>query len=148
MTGKRVLAVLVMAAAVLFLIPGCASSKKPYPGEELMEKISGEWKNTEYDRSTSPARRIIDLQGNLRQYDKTYEEVGERTGLFTIVKAWTESEGWIWFRDTIRYHDTNTTVYELSKLDLQKMDWTILWSEEDFPAEWDAAEYPSYFYRK
>ena len=148
MNGKRVFAVLLMAAAVSFLIPGCASSKKPYPGEDLMELISGEWKNVEFDRSASPARRIIDRQGNLRQYDKTYEDVGERTGVFTIVKAWTESEGWIWFRDTIRYQDTDTVLYELSKLDLRKMDWSILWSEEDFPAEWDAVEYPSYFYRK
>ena len=148
MSRKRVFAILFVTAAVVLLISGCAGSKKPYSNEDLMEKISGEWKNTEYDRSASPARRIIDRQGNLRQYDKTYEDVGERTGRFTITKAWTQSEGWIWFEDTIRYDDTNTTVFELSKLDLQKMDWSLLWSEKDFPAEWDAVEYRSYFYRK
>jgi len=113
-----------------------------------MEKISGEWKNTEYDRSKSPARRIIDRQGNLRQYDKTYEDAEERTGEFTISKAWTESEGLVWFKNTIRYHDSNMVIYELSKLDLEKMDWSLLWAEEDFPAEWDPVEYQAYFYRK
>lgn len=145
--GKLVL-VLVVAVAVLLAVSGCAKAGKSYSKEELMEKLSGEWKNTEYDRSTSPARRIIDMQGNFRQYDKTYKDVDERTGEFTITKAWSESEGLVWFRDKVRYHDSESTVYELSKLDLDKMDWNLLWSEEKFPAEWDAVEYPAYFYRK
>jgi len=57
-------------------------------------------------------------------------------------------EGLVWFEDTIDYDDSDSTAYELSKLDLQKMDWSLLWSEEEFPAEWDAVEYPAYFYRK
>jgi hypothetical protein len=113
-----------------------------------MKKLSGEWKNTEYDRSTSPARRIIDMDGNFRQYDKSYKEENERTGEFTITKAWVESEGVVWFRDKVHYRDSGTTVYELSKLELGKMDWNLLWSEDKFPAEWDAVEYPAYFYRK
>jgi len=148
MIGKRAVAVLYLIVVVLVLFPGCAGSKKPYSKENLMEKISGEWKNTEYDRSKSPARRIIDRQGNLRQYDKTYEDAEERTGEFTISKAWTESEGLVWFKNTIRYHDSNMVIYELSKLDLEKMDWSLLWAEEDFPAEWDPVEYQAYFYRK
>ena len=137
-----------LVAAVLLAVSGCAAIGKSYSKEDLMEKLSGEWKNTEYDRSTSPARRIVDLQGNFRQYDKTYEDMNERSGKFTISKAWSESEGLIWFRDKIYYYDSDATVYELSKLDLNKMDWTLLWLEEKFPAEWDAVEYPSYFYRK
>lgn len=145
--GKLVL-VLVVAVAVLLGVSGCAKAGKSYSKEELMEKLSGEWKNTEYDRSTSPARRIIDMQGNFRQYDKTYKDVDERTGKFTITKAWIESEGVVWFKDKVHYEDSDITVYELSKLDLNKMDWNLLWSEEKFPAEWDAVEYPAYFYRK
>ncbi|UCF97571.1 MAG: hypothetical protein JSV89_20715 [Spirochaetaceae bacterium] len=139
---------LCMVVALFLFIPGCDKSKNSYPKEDLMAKISGEWKNTEYDLSKSPARRIIDLKGNLRQYDKTYEDTGERTGRFTITKAWTESEGWVWFTDTIQYDDSKAKVYELCKLDLQMMDWHLLWSEKDFPGEWDAVEYPAYFYRK
>ena len=145
--GKLVL-VLVVAVAVLLAVSGCAKAGKSYSKEELMEKLSGEWKNTEYDRSTSPARRIIDLQGNFKQYDKTYKDVDERTGEFTVTKAWIESEGLVWFKDKVHYRDSDTTVYELSKLDLNKMDWNLLWSEEKYPAEWDAVEYPAYFYRK
>lgn len=33
------------------------------------------------------------------QYDKTYKDVDERTGKFTITKAWTESEGLVWVKD-------------------------------------------------
>ena len=135
-------------AAILLAVSGCANTGKPYTKEALMEKLSGEWKNTEYDRSTSPARRIVDMQGNFRQYDKTYEDVNERTGEFTITKAWSESGELVWFKDKVHYDDSDTTVYELSKLDLNKMDWNLLWSEEKFPAEWDAVEYPAYFYRK
>ena len=133
---------------LLLALSGCATAGKSYPKEELMEKLSGKWKNTEYDRSTTPARRIIDPQGNFRQYDKTYQDVDERTGEFTVTKVWSDSEGLVWFRDKIYYHDSDTTVYELSKLDLNKMDWSLLWSEEKFPAEWDAVEYPALFYRK
>ena len=66
----------------------------------------------------------------------------------TITKAWTETESWLWFKDEIHYSDSDTTVYELSKLDLQKMDWSLLWSEGDYPEKWDPVEYQSYFYRK
>jgi hypothetical protein len=145
--GKFVL-VLVVTVAVLLAVSGCAQAGKPYSKAELMEKLSGEWKNTEYDRSASPARRMIDIQGNFKQYDKTYKDVEERTGTFTITKAWSESEGLVWFKNKVHYNDSDTTVYELSKLDLNKMDWNLLWSEEKYPAEWDAVEYPSYFYRK
>ena len=137
-----------LVAAVLLAVSGCAAIGKSYSKEDLMEKLSGEWKNTEYDLSTSPARRNVDLQGNFRQYDKTYKDTDERTGKLTITKAWSESERLVWFRDKVYYYDSDTTVYELSKLDLNKMDWNLLWSEEDYPAEWDAVEYPAYFYRK
>ena len=148
MNRYRIVLALALVVAILLVVSGCAKAGKPYSKEDLMEKLSGEWKNTEYDRSTSPARRIIDMQGSFRQYDKTYEDVNERTGEFTISKAWIESEGVVWFRDKVHYEDADTTVYELSKLDLDKMDWNLLWSEEKFPAEWDAVEYPAYFYRK
>ena len=148
MTRFRLILGLFLVAIAVLMIPGCAGSKKAYPKDDLMIKISGEWKNTEYDRSKSPARRVINVQGNFRQYDKTYEDAGERTGTITIKKAWTEAEGLVWFEDTIDYDDSDSTAYELSKLDLQKMDWSLLWSEEEFPAEWDAVEYPAYFYRK
>ena len=137
-----------LMAVLLLVVSGCGETGKSYSKEDLMEKLSGEWKNTEYDRSTSPARRIIDMDGKFRQYDKTYKDVDERTGNFTVTKAWIESEGVVWFRDKVHYEDSDTTVYELSKLDLNKMDWNLLWSEEKFPAEWDAVEYPAYFYRK
>ena len=137
-----------LMAVLLLVVSGCGETGKSYSKEDLMEKLSGEWKNTEYDRSTSPARRIIDMDGNFRQYDKTYKDEDERTGEFTITKAWVESEGVVWFRDKVHYDDSDTTVYELSKLELDKMDWNLLWSEEKFPAEWDAVEYPAYFYRK
>ena len=137
-----------LMTVLLLVVSGCGETGKPYSKEDLMEKLSGEWKNTEYDRSTSPARRTIDMQGNFRQYDKTYKDVDERTGKFTVTKAWIESEGVVWFKDKVYYEDSDTTVYELSKLDLDMMDWNLLWSEEKFPAEWDAVEYPAYFYRK
>ena len=137
-----------VVVAILLMISGCGEAGKSYSKEGLMEKISGEWKNAEYDLSSSPARRIIDREGNFRQYDKTYKDVDERTGKFTITKAWTESEGLVWFNDKVRYDDSGSTVYELSKLDLDKMDWNLLWSEEKFPAEWDAVEYPAFFYRQ
>jgi len=148
MNRGRIVLALGLVVAVLLVVSGCAKAGKPYSKEDLMEKLSGEWKNTEYDRSTTPARRIIDMQGNFRQYDKTYKDEDERTGEFTITKAWIESEGLVWFTDKVYYHDSDITVYELSKLDLDKMDWNLLWSEEKFPAEWDAVEYPAYFYRK
>ena len=148
MNRCRTILALVSMVAVLLAFSGCTTAGKSYSKEQLMEKLSGEWKNTEYDRSTSPARRIIDPQGNFRQYDKTYEDVDERTGEFTVTKAWSESQGLVWFKDKVYYEDSDTTVYELSKLDLDKMDWNLLWSEEKFPAEWDAVEYPALFYRK
>ena len=91
MSRARIVTALGAMAAILLVVSGCAKTGKPYSKEDLMEKLSGEWKNSEYDRSTSPARRIIDLQGNFWQYDKTYEDVNERTGEFTIIKAWSES---------------------------------------------------------
>ena len=148
MNRNRIVLAFAVMAVLLLVASGCAKTGKPYSNEDLMVKLSGEWKNTEYDRSTSPARRIIDTDGHFRQYDKTYENVSERTGEFTISKAWVESEGVVWFRDKVHYRDSDTTVYELSKLDLDKMDWNLLWSEEKYPAEWDAVEYPAYFYRK
>ena len=148
MKRNRIVLALGVTAALLLAVSGCAKTGTPYSKDALMEKLSGEWKNTEYDRSTSPARRIIDIQGNFTQYDKTYKEENERTGEFTITKAWVESEGVVWFKDKVRYRDSGATVYELSKLELDKMDWNLLWSEEKFPAEWDAVEYPAYFYRK
>ena len=58
------------------------------------------------------------------------------------------SKSWLWFKDEIHYTDSDKTVYELSKLDFEKMDWTLLWSEDDYPSEWDPVQYQSYFYRK
>ena len=94
------------------------------------------------------SRETLLQRGPDGEVDKTYKDEDERTGEFTITKAWIESEGLVWFTDKVYYHDSDITVYELSKLDLDKMDWNLLWSEEKFPAEWDAVEYPAYFYRK
>jgi len=91
---------------------------------------------------------VIGPDGNLTFYNQTFDKTAEKTGKITITKAWTETEGWLWFKDTIRYDGSDTTFYELSKLDIQKMDWSLLWSEGKYPAEWDAVEYPSCFYRK
>jgi hypothetical protein len=113
MKRNRIVLALGVTAALLLAVSGCAKTGTPYSKDALMEKLSGEWKNTEYDRSTSPARRIIDIQGNFTQYDKTYKEENERTGEFTITKAWVESEGVVWFKDKVRYRDSGATVYEL-----------------------------------
>jgi hypothetical protein len=148
MNIKRLFLIAVSIAVILMGYMSCVTSKKPYQTEEVLEKIAGDWKNIEFDRSKKPARRVIDQQGNVTVYDKTYDESGKRTGKITITKAWTETEGWLWFKDEIHYNDSDTTVYELSKLDLQKMDWSLLWSEGEYPEKWDSVEYQSYFYRK
>jgi len=148
MNVKRSVLIAVSIAVILMGYMSCVTSKKSYPTEEVLEKIAGDWKNTEYDMSKRPARRVIDQQGNVTVYDKTYNESGKKAGKITITKAWTEPESWLWFKDEIHYNDSDTTVYELSKLDLQKMDWSLLWSEGDYPLKWDPVEYQSCFYRK
>jgi hypothetical protein len=105
--------------------------------------------NTEYDMTDKkPAKRVIDQDGILAVFNQTYDKTAQKTGKITITKAWTEAEGWLWFKDEIRYDGSDTKVYELSKLNLDKMDWSLLWSGDKYPAEWDAVEYPSYFYRQ
>ena len=148
MNSKKFFLVMVLIGLILMGYGSC-STKKSYSKEALMELITGEWTNTEYDMTDQKAaKRVIDQDGNLKVYNKTFDETAEKTGTITIIKAWTETEGWLWFKGTIHYSVSDTTFYELSKLNLQKMDWTLLWSEDKPPAEWDAVEYPSLFYRK
>ena len=148
MSSKRWVLVVSSIAVILMINTSCVTAKKSCPTESVLEKIAGEWKNIEFDKSNKPGRRVIDQQGNLTVYDKTYDESGKKTGKIAITKAWTESESWLWFKDEIHYNDSDKTVYELSKLDLEKMDWTLLWSEDDYPSEWDPVQYQSYLYRK
>ncbi len=148
MNNRKLIPVAALTVLILTGYTSCLKSKGGYPVEGAMEKIAGEWTNTEYDRTGKhPARRVIDLQGNITIYDKSYNDSGEKTGTIKITKAWMDTEGWLWFTDEIRFDD-GTSFYELSKLDLQKMDWSLLWSEENFPEKWDAVEYSSCFYRK
>lgn len=148
MNGNRLILVAVSIAVILTGYTSCVTSKKSFPIEAVLEIIVCDWQNTEFNLSKRPARRVIDQDGNLTVYNKTYDEVAKKTGTITITKAWSEIEGWLWFKDEIHYDDSDTMFYELSKLDLQTMDWSIVWSEGDYPAEWDPVVFPSYFYRK
>ena len=149
MSNKKLIVVMVSVAVILMVYGSCSTTKKSYPKEALMELITGEWTNTEYNMTDKKAaNRVIDQDGTLAVYNKTSDETAGKSGKITITKAWTETEGWLWFKATIRYEGSDTTFYELSKMDLEKMDWTLLWSEDNYPAEWDAVEYPSLFYRK
>lgn len=149
MNSKKFFLVVISIGAILMVFTSCATSKKSYSKDAVLELITGEWTNTESNMTdTKAAKRVIDQDGALAVYNKTYDETAEKSGKITITKAWTETEGWLWFKDTIRYEGSDTTFYELSKLNLEKMDWTLLWSEDNSPAGWDAVEYPSLFYRK
>lgn len=148
MNGKRLILVVVSIAVILVGFTSCVTSKKSYSIEAAMEQLAGEWKNTHYDTTQKLARRVIDQQGDLTVHEKTYVESVKRTGKITIIKAWTDTEGLLWLKDKIRYDDSDTTIYELSKLDLQKMEWNLLWSEVSYPEKWDPVEYQYYFYRK
>lgn len=148
MNVKRLFLIAVSIAVILMGYMSCVTQKKLYPTEEVLEKIAGEWKNVHYDITQKPARRVVDQQGNLTIHDKTYTESVKRTGKITIIKAWTDTEGLLWFEDKIHYDDSDTTFYELSKVDLQEMVWNLLWSEADYPAKWDPVKYAYYFYRK
>jgi hypothetical protein len=148
MNAKRLVLIAVSVGVILMAYPSCDTSKKSYSREAVMEQLAGEWKNLHYDATQQPARRVFDQQGNLTIHQKTYVDSVITTGKITITKAWTDTEGLLWFRDKIHYNDSNTTVYELSKLDLQEMAWSILWSEKNYPEKWDAVEYESHFYRK
>ena len=148
MNVRRLVLIAVSVWVILMACPGCDTSKKSYSREALLEKLAGEWKNLHYDATQKPARRVFDKQGNLTVHQKTYEDSVITRGKITITKAWTDTDGLIWFKDKIHYDDSNTTVYELSKLDLQEMAWNLLWSEKNYPEKWDAVEYESHFYRK
>jgi len=149
MKSKKFFLMVVALGVILMLFTGCSTSRKSYSKAAVLELITGTWLNTEYDiTDKKAAKRVIDQDGTLAVFNQTYDKTAQKTGTIKITKAWTEAEGWLWFKDTIRYDGSDTTVHELSKLNLEKMDWSLLWFEDKYPAEWDAVEYPSYFYRQ
>jgi len=138
----------VIAIGTLFAVAsGCVSTNPPYPASGVMAKITGIWQNTEYNGAKRPAKRVIDPDGLLEIYDNTYDESYAQTAQLTVTKAWTDESNRLWFRSTVHY-DSGDLIYELARLELDKMDMNILWSSEGYPKEWDPVTYGSYFYRK
>ena len=138
----------VIAIGTLFTVAfGCVSTNPPYPTTAVMEKITGIWQNTEYNGAKRPAKRVIDPDGLLEIYDNTYDESHVEAAQLTVTKAWADESNRIWFKSTVQY-DSGDLIYELARLELDKMDISILWSSDGYPKKWDPVTYPSYFYRK
>jgi hypothetical protein len=91
---------------------------------------------------------VIGSDGVPQFYDNTYDAAGNRTGRLTVTKAWADESNRLWFTSTVQYEDPGELIYELARLEVDKMDMNILWSNEKYPKEWDPVTYPSYFYRK
>lgn len=146
MDRQRAIAVAVVIGILPIIVSGCVSTNRLYPA--VMEKITGVWQNTEYNGREKPAKRVINPDGVLQFYENTYDATASRTARFSITKAWTDESNRLWFTSTVRYDDSGEVIYELSRVDADKMDMNILWSNEKYPKEWDPVTYPSYFYRK
>ena len=147
MSTKRLVLIAVLILVFLAMSMGCAPSRSSFPEDRVQRGLAGEWGNCEYKYvEESPTRRVIDRAGSVVFFDTSYHDSSKETGTITITKAWKGSDGLLWFTDEVYNADSHTTVYELSKLDLRTMYWRLLWSNEEYPPKWDAAQYPSLSY--
>ena len=148
MIAKRLVLVAISIAVLVLGFAGCVTPQAASPKTEAMVRVAGEWGNSFYDCSNIPSRRLIDAQGNVTFYDKSYDESRRQSGLIRITKAWRDAEGRLWFRDEVYYADSDATVYELSRIDLRTMEWNIVWSGDRYPSGWDPVEYQTYSFSR
>jgi len=77
---------IILLSVVLVLVAGQKGTK---------EEIHGTWVNTEYNNLHQWAKVIFNPDGTWELYaHESYVEPG-RTGMFTIVDKWSDSEGFI-----------------------------------------------------
>ena len=119
---------IILLSVVLVLVAGQKGPK---------EEIHSTWVNPEYN-NLYWAKVIFNPDGTWELYsDESYVEPG-RTGMFTIVDKWADSEGFIYYKITIVIDIMNETNYHLYKLSNSESTLEDMFDSYDHPTEIDS----------
>jgi len=138
MKTKTLVSVLILVLAVLIIAGSCATGKKAYVAKED-EELFGTWVNPDYDASWIYAKVVIKPDGTWEEYSLTYSDRPIYKGEYTIADKWTDSDGYIFYKNSITRIDKESyrTYYIMSKIDKTGNVYEDLWSTVEMPTEFN-----------
>ena len=122
--------------------------KKEADIDEILKIMSGTWINSEYDTRSIEAKFVCHPDGTFDTYNNTTDTGATGHLTYTIMEAWYDRKGDIWYNASYVRKGEFGTGYELGKLANNATVWESVWSRSKVPEELDPLRNYVIYYRQ